>query len=109
MAGTSSAAAAPAAPTKAANRKAPSSSPCPGPAACCLLQIAMEEALRVKTKQQAEEVVAVSIGPRQTADTLRHALAMGADRAVHVQTDEEVCAGQGTGCCTARKSGQRRP
>lgn len=38
----------------------------------------------------ADEVVAVSIGPKQAADTLRTALAMGADRAVHVQTDGEV-------------------
>lgn len=38
----------------------------------------------------ADEVVAVSIGPRQAADTLRTALAMGADRALHVHTDAEV-------------------
>ncbi len=59
----------------------------------CLLpgkQIAVEEALRVREAQLADEVVAVSIGPRGAADTLRTALAMGADRAVHIQTDLEV-------------------
>lgn len=56
----------------------------------CTLQIAVEEALRVREAKMADEVVAVSIGPRQAADTLRTALAMGADRAVHVQTDVEV-------------------
>jgi electron transfer flavoprotein beta subunit len=50
----------------------------------------LEEAIRVKEAKQADEVVAVSIGPKQAVDTLRTALAMGADRAVHVQTDEEV-------------------
>ncbi|KAL4421559.1 hypothetical protein ABPG75_010850 [Micractinium tetrahymenae] len=53
-------------------------------------EIAVEEALRVKEAKLAEEVVAVSIGPKGAADTLRTALAMGADRAVHVQTDLEV-------------------
>lgn len=51
-------------------------------------EIAVEEALRVKEAKLADEVVAVSIGPKQAADTLRTALAMGADRAVHVQTGE---------------------
>lgn len=47
-------------------------------------EIALEEALRLKEKQVAAEVVAVSVGPAAAADVLRTALAMGADRAVHV-------------------------
>ena len=57
---------------------------------CLDMQIAVEEALRVREAGLASEVVAVSVGPRQAADTLRTALAMGADRALHIQTDEEV-------------------
>lgn len=47
-------------------------------------EIALEEALRIRESGLAKEVVAVSVGPSQCADTLRTALAMGADRAVHV-------------------------
>lgn len=50
-------------------------------------EIALEEALRIKEKGLAEEIVAVSIGPADCQQQLRTALAMGADRAVHVQTD----------------------
>jgi electron transfer flavoprotein beta subunit len=50
-------------------------------------EIALEEALRTKEKGLADEVVAVSIGPADTQQQLRTALAMGADRAVLVQTD----------------------
>ncbi len=50
----------------------------------------LQEALRVKEKKQADEVVAVSIGPKQSQDTLRTALAMGADRAIHIPIDEQV-------------------
>ena len=53
-------------------------------------EIAVEEAVRLKEKGLAEEVVAVSIGPQGAADTLRTALAMGADRAVHVKTDTTI-------------------
>jgi len=53
-------------------------------------EIAVEEALRIKEAGQADEVVVVSIGPAKAVDTLRSALAMGADRAIHVQTDEAV-------------------
>jgi electron transfer flavoprotein beta subunit len=53
-------------------------------------EIAVEEAVRLKEKGVASEVVVVSIGPAKAADTLRTALAMGADRAVLVQTDETV-------------------
>lgn len=48
-------------------------------------EIAVEEAVRLKEAKSAEEVVAVSIGPKQCTETLRTALAMGCDRAVHVQ------------------------
>ena len=47
-------------------------------------EIALEEALRIKEGGMASEVVAVSMGPAQCVDTLRTGLAMGADRAIHV-------------------------
>lgn len=50
-------------------------------------EIAVEEAVRLKEAKKADEVVAVSIGPKQCTETLRTALAMGADRAIHVSTD----------------------
>ena len=50
-------------------------------------EIALEEALRIKEKGLADEVVAVGIGPADAQQQLRTALAMGADRAIHVQTD----------------------
>lgn len=53
-------------------------------------EIAVEEALRLKEKRIASEVVAVSVGPKASQETLRTALAMGVDRATHVQTDAEV-------------------
>jgi electron transfer flavoprotein beta subunit len=53
-------------------------------------EIAVEEALRQKEAGKATEVVAVSIGPAQSAETLRTALAMGADRGVLVKTDAIV-------------------
>jgi electron transfer flavoprotein beta subunit len=53
-------------------------------------EIAVEEAIRLKEKGVATEVVAVSIGPAKAQDTLRTALAMGADRAILIQTDEIV-------------------
>ncbi|MFZ9653124.1 MAG: electron transfer flavoprotein subunit beta/FixA family protein [Steroidobacteraceae bacterium] len=53
-------------------------------------EIALEEALRIKEKGLAEEVVAVSIGPADCQQQLRTALAMGADRAIHVQTDAVI-------------------
>jgi electron transfer flavoprotein beta subunit len=53
-------------------------------------EIAMEEAIRMKEKGVASEVVAVSVGPSKCQETLRTALALGADRAVHIQTDAEV-------------------
>ena len=53
-------------------------------------EIAVEEAIRLKEAGTAEEVIAVSIGPAKAQETLRTALAMGADRAILVQTDDEV-------------------
>lgn len=53
-------------------------------------EIAVEEALRLKEKGKASEVVAVSIGPDKASETLRTALAMGADRAIHVKTEEAL-------------------
>jgi electron transfer flavoprotein beta subunit len=50
-------------------------------------EIALEEALRLRERGLTEEVVVVSIGPAEVQSTLRTALAMGADRAVHVLTD----------------------
>jgi len=53
-------------------------------------EIAVEEAIRLKEKGAATEVVVVSIGPAKAQETLRTALAMGADRAILIQTDDEV-------------------
>jgi electron transfer flavoprotein beta subunit len=53
-------------------------------------EIALEEALRIKERGEAEEVIAVSIGPADAQQQLRTGLAMGADRAILVQTDELV-------------------
>ena len=53
-------------------------------------EIALEEALRLREKGQAGEVIAVSIGPQVAQDVLRTAMAMGADRAILVQTDAEI-------------------
>ena len=53
-------------------------------------EIAVEEAIRIKEAGKAEEIIAVSVGPAKAQETLRTALAMGADRAILVETDEEV-------------------
>ena len=53
-------------------------------------EIAVEEAIRLKEKGVASEVVAVSIGVKQAQETLRTALAMGADRAILVVAAEDV-------------------
>ncbi|NFV79519.1 electron transfer flavoprotein subunit beta/FixA family protein [Magnetospirillum aberrantis] len=53
-------------------------------------EIAVEEAVRLKEAGKATEIVVVSIGPATAQETLRTALAMGADRGVLVQTDEEI-------------------
>ena len=53
-------------------------------------EIAVEEAVRMKEKAMATEVVAVSIGAQSSQETIRTALAMGADRGILVRTDDEV-------------------
>jgi electron transfer flavoprotein beta subunit len=53
-------------------------------------EIALEEALRIKERGQAEEVIVCSIGSNDVQQQLRTGLAMGADRAIHVQTDAGV-------------------
>lgn len=53
-------------------------------------EIAVEEAVRLKEKGVATEIVVASIGPAQAQETLRTALALGADRAILVKTDAEV-------------------
>ena len=53
-------------------------------------EIAVEEAVRLKEKGVATEVVVVSIGPAQAQETLRQALAMGADRGVLIQSDQDL-------------------
>ena len=50
-------------------------------------EIAVEEALRLKEKGQASEIVCVSIGPAQAAETIRNGLAMGADRGILVKVE----------------------
>ena len=53
-------------------------------------EISIEEAVRMKEAGTATEVVAVSMGPKQCTETIRTALAMGADRGIHVLTDDEL-------------------
>lgn len=53
-------------------------------------EIAVEEAVRLKEAKHANEVVALSIGPKQCSETLRTALAMGCDRGIHIQTDRRT-------------------
>src|SRR3954466_4351006 len=53
-------------------------------------EIAVEEALRLREAGKATEIVVVSIGPQQAQETIRTALAMGADRGILVKTDPGV-------------------
>src|SRR5687768_18145241 len=53
-------------------------------------EIAVEEAIRLKEKGTATEIIVVSMGPQQCQETIRTALAMGADRGILVQTDAEL-------------------
>ncbi len=53
-------------------------------------EIGVEEAIRLKEKGKASEIVAVSIGPAQAQETIRTALAMGADRGILVRNDDYV-------------------
>lgn len=51
-------------------------------------EIAVEEALRIRDAKKASEVIAISVGNKKAADTLRVALAMGVDKAIHVTVPE---------------------
>ena len=53
-------------------------------------EIAVEQALRLREAGTATEVVAVSIGPSQNQETIRTALAMGADRGIHIEASHEI-------------------
>ncbi|MRG70492.1 electron transfer flavoprotein subunit beta/FixA family protein [Alphaproteobacteria bacterium HT1-32] len=53
-------------------------------------EIGVEEAVRLKEAGIATEIIALSVGPQQSQETIRTALAMGADRGILVQTDDEV-------------------
>lgn len=53
-------------------------------------EIAVEQALRIMESGGADEVVAVSIGPSQNQETIRTALAMGADRGIHIDTPHDI-------------------
>ena len=53
-------------------------------------EIAVEQALRLKEAGGADEVVVVSIGPSQNQETIRTALAMGADRGIHVEASHDI-------------------
>jgi electron transfer flavoprotein beta subunit len=48
-------------------------------------EIAVEEAVKMKEKKLASEVIALSVGPAQSQETLRTALAMGVDRGIHIE------------------------
>ncbi|KAJ3211840.1 hypothetical protein HDU67_004221 [Dinochytrium kinnereticum] len=51
-------------------------------------EIAVEEAVRMKERKAAKEIIAISIGPTKSQETLRTALAMGADKAIHVEVPD---------------------
>lgn len=53
-------------------------------------EIAVEEAVRLKEAGSASEIVVLSIGPKASQEQLRTALALGADRAIHIETEEEL-------------------
>ena len=53
-------------------------------------EIAVEEAIRLKEAGKVDEIIAVSVGPQQSQETIRTALAMGADRGILVKTDERT-------------------
>jgi len=56
-------------------------------------EIAVEEAVRMKEAKLAKEIIAMSIGPKQSNETIRTALAMGCDRGVHVECDQATLDG----------------
>jgi electron transfer flavoprotein beta subunit len=52
-------------------------------------EIAVEEAVRLKEKNICSEIICLSVGPSKSQETLRTALAMGADRAIHVEVEDK--------------------
>ena len=73
-------------------------------------EIAVEEAIRLKEKGKATEIVVVSIGPAQAAETIRTALAMGADRGILVKADGDRRAARGRQDPQGhRRAGEARP
>jgi electron transfer flavoprotein beta subunit len=72
-------------------------------------EIAVEEAIRLREKGKVTEIVAVSIGPQQAQETLRTALAMGADRAILVKTDGAPVEPLGVAKCLAKVVAQESP
>ena len=72
-------------------------------------EIAVEEAVRLKEDGKATEVVAVSIGPAQAPETIRTALAMGADRGILVKTDGERRAAGGGQDAEGRRRRRKSP
>ena len=65
-------------------------------------EIAVEEAVRLQEAGTATEIIVVSVGPAQAQETIRTALAMGADRGILVKTDDELGA---FGHCQSAESG----
>jgi hypothetical protein len=53
-------------------------------------EIAIEESLKLREKKIVSEIIAITIGPSKSQETLRTALALGVDKAVHIETDEGV-------------------
>ena len=53
-------------------------------------EIAVEEAIRLKERSLAEEVIVISIGKESVQETIRSALAMGADKGIMINTDKEL-------------------
>eukprot|EP01097_Dermamoeba_algensis_P002133 TRINITY_DN1849_c0_g1_i1.p1 TRINITY_DN1849_c0_g1~~TRINITY_DN1849_c0_g1_i1.p1 ORF type:complete len:252 (+),score=70.79 TRINITY_DN1849_c0_g1_i1:105-860(+) len=53
-------------------------------------EIAVEEAVRMKEKGYVKEIIGLSVGPKQSQETLRTAMAMGVDRSIHVETDKDL-------------------
>lgn len=53
-------------------------------------EVAVEQAIRLKESSIADEVIAVSVGPQKAQETIRTALALGADRGIHVLTETEA-------------------
>merc|ERR1719474_2058978 len=53
-------------------------------------ELAVEQAVRLKEKKIASEIVVVSIGPKKANEFMRTAMAMGCDRGIHILTDQET-------------------